>query len=121
MNVVPSLVEGYMYAEMFHGESGDKQWVGGYPIDVVDTDILMGGGSAGNSELISKKALKHLVIPVGLIQWNPPFQSTMGEIERTDSESSVIDDSLFDQLFDCVSKRSAKPSKRKTLKIRKSI
>jgi hypothetical protein len=112
MNVVPSLVEGYMYSEMLNLNGGEKLLSGGYPIDLVDHtdhDISVGGGG--------KAALKHLVIPIGLVCVNRSYPSLDCEVERPNTE--MISDTLLDTLYDRVSNIFVKPSKRKTMKNKK--
>jgi hypothetical protein len=122
MNIVPSLVEGYMYSEMYHLEGGHMS--GGFPLSGMSSSTEMVGGSAG-----SGIQLAHYVVPIGLVcdmRVAPIHIHYATEIPDSDD---VIDDKIHDILYDNVvgkvsSKGSRKklmrnPSKQKSMKLKK--
>ena len=58
MNILPSIVEGCMYGEMY------GQMVGGYPVNLLHPESsspMIGGGGSNSSPL------HNLVVPIGLV------------------------------------------------------
>jgi len=129
-SILPSIVESYMYADMYNLDGGDKISVGGFPATklITDDDVdSMTGGARGLS------ALSSLVVPIGLVNDLRIGQRSLeykdhGSVQDVDT----VDESLFDKLFTLISPTSGhktrpgsrkiikKPSKRKSLRIRDS-
>lgn len=107
MNLVPSLVESYMYADMYNGNGGaDKTFVGGAPIEHIlpsirksvkkETDLQEGGRGG----LLANK-----VVPAGLVVVQIPINSNVKyELDDFPPENNVVPDSLFDILMGSVLK-----------------
>ena len=129
-NILPSIIQGYMYADMYNLDGGDKISVGGFPVTqlVSDEDSdTMTGGARGLS------ALSSLVVPIGLVN---DVRLGQRSLEYKDHGSvqdfDTVDESLFDKLFTLISPTTGhkqrpqsrkivnKPSKRKSLRIRNS-
>jgi hypothetical protein len=117
MNIVPSLVDGYMFSEMYHLEGGRMS--GGYPLQQLAASKtgMVGGGSGIQ--------LANYVIPIGLVcdMRVPPRHINYGE---PIDEPEYIDESIHDILLTNVSSRKGSqkkhtrnPSKKKSLKIKK--
>jgi hypothetical protein len=110
INILPSIVDGYMYNEIMHS--------GGFPSALlVESDTMVGGGG--------HKPLDHMVIPVGLVCDMRVGNKTM-EYAKADIhiDYDPLPDSVFDQLFHLVSgkrtsqKLRGKGSKRKSIRIK---
>lgn len=115
MNLVPSLVESYMYADMFNGSSSDKTFVGGAPIEHIlptgdylsfsvkessNPSVQSGVQEGGRGGLLANK-----VIPAGLVVIQIPINPDVKyELDDLPQENNVIADSLFDILMGSVLK-----------------
>ena len=129
MNLASSLVESYMYADMFNREyegganMQERVYVAGLPVEKIvssvgkyeeeeDTKIQEGGGlGLGSGPFINK------VVPVGLVVINNKEQSNT-EYEnyfRPGVQREVIPDSLYDILISSVT-----PSKKRRTTLKKS-
>lgn len=118
MNIVPSLVEGYLYSEMYHLEGG--QMSGGTPLHNLGTSNtgMVGGGS--------NIQLANYVVPIGLVCDMRVAPRYINYSEPVD-EVEPVDESLHDILFSNVSSRKNSSrrkhkrnlSKQKSLKIKK--
>jgi hypothetical protein len=118
MNIVPSLVEGYLYSEMYHLEGG--QMSGGFPLqDVVSSGGTMVGGGQG---------FANLVVPIGLVCDMRVAPKHIEYVNDYDDESvPFMDETLHDSLFGNVTSRKngsrkthfPKSSKRKSIRIKK--
>ena len=117
MNIVPSLVEGYLYSEMYHLEGG--QMSGGFPLqDYFAKDAMVGGGHG----------FANLVVPIGLVcdmRVAPKHIEYVNDYD--DEDVPFMDETLHDSLFGNVTSRKngsrkihfPKSSKRKSIRIKK--
>ena len=133
MNIVPSLVEGYLYSEMYHLEGGGEgcrmsgggcrmsgggcRMSGGYPLqDVVASGDTMVGGGHG---------FANLVVPIGLVCDMRVAPRHIEYVNHYDDEDvPFMDEALHDSLFGNVTSRKngsrkkhlGKSSKRKSIR-----
>lgn len=95
MNIVPSLVEGYLYSEMYHLEGG--QMSGGFPVqDYFAKDAMVGGGNG----------LANLVVPIGLVcdmRVKPTHIEYVNDY--ADEDVPFIDETLHELLIGSVTSR----------------
>ena len=130
MNIAASLVESYMYADMFNREGGsEKVFVGGVPVDHILPALRKelahkeqeGGNPSTNANSSCGGPFKHKVIPAGLVIINvhkdPDVQYE--EYFHPSTSREVISDSMYDMLFASVRtperpNRAALHSKRRT-------
>jgi hypothetical protein len=121
MNILPSLVEGYMYSEMYHLEGGRMS--GGFPlqsfVEMSDSTDMVGGGN-----LCSAIQLAHYVVPIGLVcdmRVGPTHIHYNGDISYSDK---VIDDRIHDILYEKIGRTGSRkklmrnPSKNKSVRVK---
>jgi hypothetical protein len=130
MNILPSLVEGYMYTEMYHLEGG--QMSGGYPLHDLTSnarDEMIGGTISGG---VSGIQFAHLVVPIGLVcdMRVAPRHIDYSVASHDIDDAEPIDESIHDILFANISGRASSnkgsfkkyghnPSKKKSLKVKR--
>lgn len=110
MNIVPSLVEGYMYSEMMHFEGGSVM-SGGFPIQAFKENATGDGSMTGGGI-----QLANLVIPAGLV-CDMRVAPVNIQYIYSDKEEKVIDDQLHDFLYENVAGvKLARGSRKKMLR-----
>jgi len=137
MNLAASLVESYMYADVFNREYDggsnfqDKFTVGGVPVETIVPSIgardddLQSDNKQEGGDSNSQGPFANKVVPAGLVMI--PVQKYQ-DIEYEDhihpgADRKVVPDSLFDLLFGSVQNSTKKhrnrtPSKRREVKDR---
>lgn len=115
MNILPSIVEAYSYANMYnnddHGNELEKKLSGGLPVNTLNVDEIKGGGQEG--------PLANKVVPIGLalnrLQPNR-FVEFLTEPDDIHRKIDVLSDSIFDEFINAVSvkSKSSKNSRRAT-------
>jgi hypothetical protein len=127
MNVVPSIVEAYSYAEMYNNYQDSavakKVTVGGLPVNNL-LNFRTGSLSAtSENKMTGGGPLENIVVPVGLIlNLSQPKRYVQFASERDDSNCKidVLPESIFDGFIQSVSKKSNKPGSRvRTIRIKK--
>jgi hypothetical protein len=121
MNIVGSLVESYMYADMFNreydGGTGvnlqEKIYVGGSPVEYILPSLQKheGGKIDKNDGPFQNK-----VVPAGLV-FIPAIKDAEFDYYADlyqEYNREVVPDSLYDKLIDSVSSHSLKKQKRST-------
>jgi len=116
MNIIPSIVEAYSYADMYNNSQNDVEKVkaGGLPVNNIlhrSDDKMTGGGP-----------FEDIVVPIGLIlNLSQPKRHIQFVSEHDDSncEIDVLSDSIFDEFINSVSKKSKTPSHRATVRTKR--
>jgi|LauGreDrversion4_2_1035121.scaffolds.fasta_scaffold359794_2 hypothetical protein len=110
MNIVPSLVEGYMYSEMMNFEGGSVM-SGGFPIQAFKENSTGDGSMTGGGGGIQ---LANLVIPAGLV-CDMRVAPVNIQYIYSDKEEKVIDDQLHDSLYEKVAAAKLSRGSRKKM------
>lgn len=125
MNLAPSLVESYMYADMFNSDNV-QNFVGGAPVEHILPSITRGGANPpSDSQEEVGGPLKNKVVPAGLvvIHSSPTLilRSEIAQTHRTPveydecaQERDVLPDNVFDILLGSMMKKPADMHKRRT-------
>ena len=116
MNIVPSIVEAYSYADMYNNSqyNVEKVKAGGLPVNNIlhaSDDKMTGGGP-----------FEDIVVPIGLIlNLSQPKRHIQFVSEHDDSNCKidVLSDSIFDEFIHSVSKKSKTPSRRTTVRTKR--
>jgi hypothetical protein len=126
-NIAGSLVESYMYADMYNREGGDPEriHVGGAPVNYMvsslnindeDKDQMNGGNKKTTGKLTNK------VVPAGLVVIQIRREPNV-EFEEQRHPQEVVPHELFERLFENMQKSSSRKyeNRRKTPTKRGSI
>ena len=117
MNIVPSIVEAYSYADMYNNsqDNVEKVKAGGLPVN----NLLHNLYSASDDKMTGGGPFEDIVVPIGLIlNLSQPKRYIQFVSEQDDSNCKidVLSDSIFDEFIHSVSKKSKKPSHRTTIR-----